>query len=146
MKKMWALVSLHKHWLNADALRQVYQTRVPDYDHFSKEMAEFAQMYSSFARLSVLYGLIYVVIEGYQELGCKHKVVDELLSKEEFVDALRLFRNSTFHYQKKPVSEKMLTFLNLEESEIWIRRLHSAFQQFFEETLPIEETLNEFKT
>lgn len=139
-------MSLHKHWLNADAIRQVYLTKVPDYDDYPEELSEFAQMFSSFARLSVLYGLVYVVIEGYKELKLQHKEVDELLSEKEFVDALRLFRNSTFHYQKQPIPEKALKFLNMAESEIWIRKLHSAFKKFFEDTLPVEEVSNELKT
>lgn len=143
---MKELVSLHKHWLNADALRQVYLTKVPDYDEYPEELSEFAQMYSSFARLSVLYGLVYVVIEGYKELKLQHTEVDELLSEKEFVGALRLFRNSTFHYQKEPVPKKALKFLNMHESEIWIRKLHSAFKTFFEDSLFIEEINNELKT
>ena len=139
------LVSLHKHWLNADSLAKVVDMKIGNTDELPEELAEFAEMFSSFARLSVLYGLVYVVIEGYKELGCSHDKVDELLAKEDFVDALRLFRNSTFHYQKKAVPDKLMKFLNLAESEVWIRKLHHSFKIFFEDSLPIEETIESLK-
>lgn len=95
---MEKLISLHKHWLNADAVKEVVATKFGSDHGLPEGLAEFAELHSSFARLSVLYGLIYVVIEGYKELKCTNPRVDELLSQEDFVDALRLFRNSTFHF------------------------------------------------
>lgn len=139
MKK---LISLHKHWLNADAVKEVVATKIGGDHGLPEGLAEFAELHSSFARLSVLYGLIYVVIEGYKELKCTNPKVDELLSQEDFVDALRLFRNSTFHFQKDPMPEKEMKFLELPESENWIRALHLAFKKFFEEELPIKEMMD----
>lgn len=138
---MEELISLHKHWLNADAVKEVVATRIVEEHGLPEALAEFAELHSSFARLSVLYGLIYVVVEGYRELKCVNPKVDELLSQEDFVDALRLFRNATFHYQKSPIPEKAMKFLELPESEHWIRALHQAFKNFFEAELPIKETM-----
>jgi hypothetical protein len=140
---MEKLVSLHKHWLNADAVKQVVSAQLPGESNLPDVFLQLAEMHSSFARLSVLYGLIYVVIEGYRELKLKSEKVDLLLAQEDFVDALRLFRNATFHYQKKAISEKAMKFLELEESEIWIRELHQSFKLFFEEALPIKEMMEQ---
>ncbi|WP_282110066.1 hypothetical protein [Shewanella algicola] len=139
---MEELISLHKHWLNADAVKEVVATKIGGDHSLPDGLAEFAELHSSFARLSVFYGLIYVVIEGYRELKCANPKVDELLSQEDFVDALRLFRNSTFHYQKNPIPEKVLKFLEFPESENWIRALHLAFKRFFEAVLPIQEMMD----
>lgn len=139
---MEKLVALHKHWINADAIKQVVMIKIGgDSSNLSYEIRQLAEIHSSFARLSVLYGLIYVVIEGYKELKYTNEQIDTLLAQDDFIDALRLFRNATFHYQKKPISEKALKFLELEESEIWIRELHIAFKLFFEKELPIKEML-----
>ena len=138
---MEKLVSLHKHWINADAVKQVVMTKIGADTGLPDELTGFAEMHSSFARLTVLYGLIYVVIEGYKELKCTDQKVDSLLEKNDFVDALRLFRNATFHYQKKAIPEKALKFLELKESEIWIRELHTAFKLYFEKVLPIKEMM-----
>lgn len=139
---MEELISLHKHWLNADAVKNVVTAKIGGDHGLPEGLAEYAELHSSFARLSVLYGLIYVVVEGYKELKYANPKVDELLSQEEFVDALRLFRNSTFHYQKNPIPEKALKFLELSESESWIKALHLAFKKFFEAELPIKEIMD----
>ena len=136
---MEKLISLHKHWLNADAIKHVVKTKIGGNSGLPKELQEFAEIHSAFARISVFYGLIYVVIEGYLELNLSNENVDSLLAKDEFVNALRLFRNATFHYQKQATPEKALKFLELKESEHWIRELHLAFKLYFEETLPIKE-------
>lgn len=66
MKK---LVSLHKYWITADAIKHVVITKIEeDTSNLPNKIAEVAEIHSSFIKLSVLYGLIYVVIEGYKEL------------------------------------------------------------------------------
>jgi hypothetical protein len=137
------LISLHKHWLNADAVKQVVAKPIGDNNGLPDDLTALAEMYSSFSRLLVLYGLIYVVVEGYRELKTTNAKIDELISQEDFVDSLRLFRNATFHYQKQPIPEKALKFLELPESENWIRELHSSFKEYFEDNLPIKEMLKE---
>lgn len=143
---MEELIALHKHWLNADAVKEVVTTKIRGEHGLPEDLAAFAEIHSSFARLSVLYGLIFVVVEGYRELKYVNKKVDELLAQENFVDALRLFRNATFHYQKSPIPEKAMKFLELPESEHWVRELHKAFKTFFEAELPIKETLDKLNT
>lgn len=143
---MEELISLHKHWLNADAVKEVVATKIGGKHRLPDDLAAFAELHSSFARLSVLYGLIFVVVEGYRELKCVNQKVDELLAQDDFVDALRLFRNAIFHYQKSPIPEKAMKFLTLPESEHWIRQLHKAFKIFFEAELPIKETLEKLNT
>jgi hypothetical protein len=138
---MEKLVSLHKYWINADAVKQVVSTQVGEDSNPPDGIRKLPEMYSSFARLSVLYGLIFVVVEGYKELNFTNERVDSLLAKEDFVDALRLFRNATFHYQKQAIPEKAMKFLELKESESWIRELHLSFKLFFEEALPIYEMM-----
>ncbi len=67
------------------------------------------------------------------------------MEQADFIDALRLFRNATFHYQKEPIPEKALKFLETTDSEKWIQDLHIAFRQFFEQQLPILETIEKLK-
>ncbi len=140
---MRELVSLHKHWLNADSVKQFVSSKIEVNETVPDGLSQTAQMLSSFSRLTVLYGLIYVVIEGYKELKFSNEAIDELLAQEDFVDALRLFRNSTFHYQKEPISEKALKFLELPESEKWIQQVHIAFRKYFEEELSIKEIMSQ---
>lgn len=139
------LVSLHKHWVTADAVKQAVNVKIKVNKDFSEIFLQQAELHSVFQRLSVLYALIYVVVEGFVELKCEDADVEKLLSQVDYVDTLRLFRNATFHYQKEPISAKALKFLELEESEIWIQKLHHSFGKYFERALPINEMLAKLK-
>tara|TARA_R110000764_G_C11017266_1_gene383843 strand:+ start:92 stop:529 length:438 start_codon:yes stop_codon:yes gene_type:complete len=139
------LVSLHKHWITADAIKQVVSSKVDVEAGLPEELQKLAESHSIFQRLTVLYSLLYVVVEGYRELKYENEIIDSLLAQDDYVDALRLFRNAIFHYQKQPIPEKAMKFLELKESELWIHKLHRSFGSFFEKELPIGETINQLK-
>jgi hypothetical protein len=91
------------------------------------------------------YAGVYLVIEGWRDLGLKDDKIDELLASP-FVDRLRLFRNATFHYQKDLLSWKHLQFFGTEEerTEVWFNQLYVELERFFaENTLPIPATLRD---
>lgn len=92
---------------------------------------------SVFYVLTVWYALLYVVVEGYTELRCRDSAVDALLAQDGMRDALRLFRNATFHYQQEPISPKMMRFLEMDDGADWARKLNSALKAFFEGALDI---------
>jgi hypothetical protein len=100
---------------------------------------------SMFSVLSVWYALLYVVIEGYQGAKLHDKAIDELLAQEDYVSALRRFRNATFHYQGDPIPKKVMEFLTAPESEIWIRNLNGAFDRYLTHELHIAEDLERWK-
>ncbi|MEZ9680635.1 hypothetical protein AB4306_11740 [Vibrio splendidus] len=141
-----SMVALYSHWLNADAVKVVINSDIPTDESFPNEIQKISQLYSSFRRVSVFYSLLYVVVEGYRELKSSDEKVDSLLEAEDFVDSLRLFRNATFHYQKAPIPEKAMKFLETDNSEYWIQELHSTFRQYFEQQLLIQETMAILKT
>ncbi|OAI09012.1 hypothetical protein A1353_05450 [Methylomonas methanica] len=142
------LVALHKHWCIADSIKQVVLAPLPEISRqtttkrLPDDLAAFAESHSRFMRLQIWYALLYVVIEGYRALDHKSVEVEKLLSNEEMVNALRLFRNAVFHYQKDPLTEKLLVFLDAKESEIWIWHLNSALKKHLEFLLPIESWFN----
>lgn len=141
------LIALHKHWCIADAVRQFISAPIPNGSKQAEQLrlpegiAQFAEINSRFLRLQLWYALLYVVVEGYKELKQTHLEVDQLLTNEEMVNALRLFRNALFHYQKEPISEKLMKFLETEDSEHWIKQLNHAFKAYFESALPLKEMI-----
>jgi hypothetical protein len=139
------LISLHRHWCRADSIKHVLFAPEADSKDMPRELHDIGVRHSQFLRLEVLYGLIYVVIEGYQDLEIGDKAIDELLKNAEALDALRRFRNGVFHYQKDPISLKLLGFLTADKTEDWIRSLHKAFDSFFMRVLPIQELVAEFR-
>lgn len=94
---------------------------------------------------SYSYSGIYLVIEGWKELKLKDEKIDRLISSP-YVERLRLFRNATFHYQKEPISWKLIQFFGTEEegTEKWLNELYAEFGRYFKQnTLPIPEDLKE---
>jgi hypothetical protein len=81
------------------------------------------------------YSSIYVVIEGFKELKLKDAKIEALLQSPN-VEALRLMRNATFHFQKEFISQKMYPFLDSKDSVPWVRSLTAAFSEFFLREVP----------
>jgi hypothetical protein len=142
--ELTGLLSLHRHFLAADAVKQFLFTDVPVDQETAAQLGDrldLAQVWSAIIRLEVFYALLYVVVEGYRDLGYQYGPVDTLLAESGSVDALRKFRNAVFHPQAEPLSPKLTAFLNAKDSEIWTHDLYGALKGFFESRLPIKEFL-----
>ena len=131
------LVALHRHWLLADAVRYHGQRPSTSSEVLPPELDTLALLASSFGVMQIWYGLLYVVIEGYQERKLSDAVVDALLADKDHVDALRRLRNATFHFQQDPFTPKLWDYLIAPGSEVWIRDVNAAFRSFFERDLGI---------
>ena len=144
---MLGLIALHKHWCTADAVKQFVSARLPvEPTTLNKPLEDCGQQQSMFFRLSVWYSLIYVVVEGYRDLGLKDEKIEALLSDSVKVESLRRFRNAVFHFQEDPIGPKLMEFLETEESETWVRELNVAFKAFFERKLPVQMFLEAIRS
>ncbi len=142
------LAVLYKHWTTADSinhhLRQSIQSGIDNKDNLPKELAALAHQHSVMLALSVWYSLLWVVVEGYQELKLTDARIDELLSDDAMTTMLRRFRNAVFHVQRDPVGPKMMDFLTASESEKWINELNSALEAFFIHNLDLKKIAEQF--
>jgi hypothetical protein len=143
------LAALYAHWCTADSINYHLRRSLESPANHDAELAEpfksLGIQQSAFMTLSVWYALLYVVIEGYRELEIKDPEIDDLLSQTEFVDALRRFRNATFHYQEDLLSDKLLKFISLAQSEKWVGRVNAALDRFLIDQLGIKEMAKEWK-
>jgi hypothetical protein len=81
--------------------------------------------------MSLWYGCLYVVIEGWRELGLEDSEIGAFLESSN-VNLLRTYRNATFHYQKDYLHEKFMAFLREgEATATWVRGIHNAFAAYF---------------
>lgn len=145
---MTNLIALHKHWVAADSIQQFMLKEIPISDPVARLPAEFqqaAQAHSKILRLYTFYALLYVVVEGYQNLSLRDDALDRLLKKTHHVEALRRFRNAIFHYQEDPRHPNLTKFMIAKDSDKWIRAVYDAFQEFFEENLSVKETIEHLK-
>lgn len=145
------LVALHRHWIIADAVRVVIEQRVitPEQEEsaikkLGIEYLAFGEHASMICRMQVWYALLYVV-EGYRELGRRYDPLDKVLERADYVDLLRRFSNATFHFQGDVLNDKLIDFLEKEDSEFWIRDLNKQLDAFLTQSLPIREASEKMK-
>ena len=92
------LAALYRHWIIADSVRAVLRQKAstPEQEartnkEFGIEYVAFGEHASMICRMQVWYSLLYVVVEGYRELGQKYEPLEEVLAKGEFADLLRRY-------------------------------------------------------
>jgi len=76
---------------------------------------------------------MWVVIEGWQELGYKDETIDSLLADyPDYCNLLRRFRNTVYHYQPKMIDKRMLEFSTEggEHLMMWVFAIYLEFQRF----------------
>jgi hypothetical protein len=86
---------------------------------------------ASFAYTAMWLSLLYVVVEGWEELKLHDPKVSELLTSpnREF---LRRLRNGAFHFQSDYFDKRFTDFLDPKgETSQWARRLHGAIGEWF---------------
>jgi hypothetical protein len=144
-KDYLALAALYKQWVIADAIRVAIGHTPRGAEEaatkFGPSLVSAALQQSTMARLEVWYALLYVVVEGYKELGYRFESLDSLLAAGEYMEPFRRFRNATFHYQEDPFSAKLVDFLAMDGSEHWVKEVNKRLEAFFTATLPIDEML-----
>ncbi len=108
----------------ADLMREHHREAIRDLDPKARPATWRDGAAVSYWRL--WFASLYVVVEGYGELKLRHDAVEPLLSRTDYVQALKLFRNGTFHYRKTP--DKLLQLIDYDDGEVmkWADRLHLA--------------------
>lgn len=140
---MSKFIALHNHWITAVGAKQFLQASAPLGNPFSRlepDLLKLAQRNAELLRLCNFFALMYVVIEGYQKTDLQDKALDRLLSNSEQIELLKLCRHSVFHYHKNPLSSQLLGFLRAPNSGPWIQEVYDAFEELFEEKLPVKES------
>lgn len=87
------VMALHKYFLNADFLRDVFMRRIKR-DKSASEIDP-ASSIDDMIAMSLWYSTVYVVIEGWREAKLADPELNELLA-DELVERLRRFRNQIF--------------------------------------------------
>ena len=90
---------------------------------------------------------LYVVVEGWQEIGEPDPVISNLILKyDDYYQLMRRFRNAVYHFQPKPMSEKISDFLEVKsEGHAWAYALLFEFKRFLVLTVPDDADGEEMK-
>ncbi len=121
---------LHRYFIWANRMRVHFDDILGK--HMNNEIDEHGIEIEWMIYMSVWYGLLYVVVEGWKDLKLKDDAIDMLL-KSKNTDLLRHYRNATFHYPRKhEYNDKRFENFYKETSTVeWIRKLNSELGRFF---------------
>ena len=131
------LAALHKYFLNADFLRDVFMRRIKRVQ--SPAERSFVESLDDGIAMSLWYATLYVVIEGWRKIKIADPDLDVLLDDDR-VDDLRRFRNQMFHYQREYDNPKLLEFLGTDDGDAqsateWIRRTHFSLERAIKQAM-----------
>lgn len=137
-ERFFRLMALHKYFLNASFLRDVFRKRIAAGP--SPDKLDFVAANDNITAMSLWYATVYVVIEGWYEAKLADPQVDELLADEERVYKLKRFRHQVFHYQKEYDNPRLLEFLGTDDADAeaatkWIEKAHVALGQGIEKAV-----------
>ena len=138
IEKKIKIATLYRYYLYAVVMREnLKNEKLEDFiKQLKDDISSVILIFSSPAGIymTYFYSAIYLVIEGWKDLKLSDDKIDGLIDSPN-TDKLRLFRNATFHYQKEPISPKLLQFLGTEEeaTEKWINKLYIEFGKYFKE-------------
>ncbi len=113
------LVTLHKYFLNASAAKK----------HFSElsvpKVGSISESVEHWIYLSLWYGCMRVVIEGWQSLKLADPSVDPLMNDQKII-LLNGFRNDVFHFKPDYYSKRTASLLNDPGFASWISKVHDS--------------------
>lgn len=135
------LASLYRYFIWADKLREYFEkVIVATKDMESSVESTWADDYGLF--MAHWYGALYVVVEGWKDMGLKDQVVDKMLESSN-VKLLKRFRHGAFHFQKEYFDSRFTNFWdNSKQTVPWVRQLNSAFGRFFLKEMGSRTDLN----
>jgi hypothetical protein len=125
--------SLHRYFLAANAQRVAFQQIITGHAEKTGEAPHYGgeNWNENWIAMSYWYGGLYVVIEGWQELGLIDPEVDALLASPN-VALLKRYRNGTFHYQRKYFDERFQGLIRDGTDVVaWVTELNQQFGRFF---------------
>jgi hypothetical protein len=128
------VLALHRYWLWADFHKKVMLEQGPPVPGDGEHPAVTrGRNFDAISALGFFYASLFVVIEGWRELGLEDEEINGLIASEN-TDLLRRFRNGIFHFQPGFDDKRFLGFLDDAEQPVdWARALHAAFARWFQD-------------
>jgi hypothetical protein len=133
MPKYSEVVTLHRYYIWANKFRTCFERALgtSGAPELKDVLVWFADEPGMF--LSYWYAALYVVIEGWKELGFQDEEIDALLNSPN-VDHLRRYRNGVCHFQREYLDSRFQEIMTSPESVSWVRNLNRALGRFFLQT------------
>jgi hypothetical protein len=120
--------ALHRYFVTADRMRVHFYDFVSTHPGTKVESRDWTEL---FLYMSLWYGCLFVVVEGWGRLRLTNTAVDRLRSDPK-TGMLKKFRHAVFHYEPEYWTENLQTLLREgDTSAKWVAGLHEAIGQYF---------------
>ncbi len=123
-------VALHRYFIWANKMRTDFDVLLAKRKNI--KVPESLILIEDNMYMSYWYAGLYVVIEGWRELKLEDTAIDNLLSREGYVELLRRYRNGVFHYQKDYFDSRFADVWSQNKDFVtWVRELNGQFGRYF---------------
>lgn len=131
-----SIVTLHRYFIWADRMRVHYDNTLKNKKNDQNSFIE------SIMYMSMWYGMMYVVVEGWEKLGLKDQAIESVLSNKKNKDLLQKYRHGVFHFHENYYDSKFLNFYDERTTVEWIRNLRKEFSRWFLDYFKKSKTVN----
>lgn len=128
-----AIYTLHRYLIWSNLMRERFQQTLEIQGPPPKSESAVSPhwLIRPYAFFCYWFASLYVVIEGWRELGLKDHKIDALLSSN-YVGLLRRLRNGVFHFQKDYFDSRFRNYTNVgDPAANWADDLHNEFSRYF---------------
>ena len=123
-------VALHRYFIWANKMRTDFDVLLAKRKNI--KVPESLTLIEDNMYMSYWYAGLYVVIEGWRKLKLEDTAIDNLLSREGYVELLRRYRNGVFHYQKDYFDSRFADVWSQNKDVVtWVRELNGQFGRYF---------------
>jgi hypothetical protein len=125
---------LYKYYMTMSLARQEFYSYLNKPDGVPRPDADDAQngMEFLFSKAGIMmsywYGMLWVVIDGWEQTGLSDSEIEELLKSPGKRKQLSDFRNSLFHFQKELLPAKQQPLFADRSFVSWVTALSDAFK------------------
>lgn len=133
MKDEKTVYTLHRYLIWSNLMREhFHQTLEAQGQPPESESAVYRQwLIRPFAFFCYWFASLYVVIEGWKELGLRDDKIDALLNSD-YINLLRRLRNGVFHFQRDYFDRRFLDYTKAgDPATNWADDLHNEFSRYF---------------
>ena len=89
---------------------------------------------------------VYVATEAWKELGILDPTITEIITAyDDLFQHMRRFRNAVYHFQRKPMGDKIMNYCQAPESMAFVRALQFELQRFLVNLIPQNELRDELR-
>lgn len=121
--------TLYRYFIVADQMRRLYYEYLQSHPGVTVDSDEWIE---SYVYMSLWYGTLYVVTEGWRRLGLSDSQIERHLVDTAMVQRLESARNGAFHFKSKywDVAQTAMPFGGAESAR-WVAGLHKAYSRYF---------------